>query len=175
MRVTEFVDAAIATFDRRFFDHYREAGCQKRDPIFIIGLQRSGSTLIEQILASHPQIEGTTELLAMQQLSDDVARLGAANGRCALQQLVEFEPGAFQRIGEEYLERTKAFRRLDRPFFVDKLPANWLNVGLIRLALPNARIIDARRHPMACGFSNFKQLYAHGVTYAYSLSAIGCF
>jgi len=175
MRVTEFVDAAIATFDRAFFDHYRQAGCHARDPIFIIGLQRSGSTLIEQILASHPQIEGTTELLAMQQLSDEVARLGVSNGRNALQQLADFEPGAFRRIGEEYLERTKAIRQLGRPFFVDKLPANWLKVGLIRLALPNARIIDARRHPMACGFSNFKQLYAHGVTYAYSLSSIGCF
>ena len=78
-------------------------------------------------------------------------------------------------LGEEYLEQTRAFRPLGRSFFVDKLPANWLNTGLIRLALPNAKIIDARRDPMACGFSNFKQLYATGVTYAYSLQSIGWF
>jgi len=78
-------------------------------------------------------------------------------------------------LGEEYLERTKPFRRLGRPFFIDKLPANWLNIGLIRLALPNAKIIDARRNPMECGFSNFKQLYATGVTYSYSLQSIGRF
>ena len=80
------------------------------------------------------------------------------------------------RIGEEYLARTRAYRGLEgKRFFVDKLPANWMNVGLIRLALPNARIIDARRHPLACGFSNFKQHYATGVTFAYSLESIGRF
>ena len=79
------------------------------------------------------------------------------------------------RIGEEYLIRTRAFRQLGRPRFIDKLPANWMYLGLIRLALPNARIIDARRHPMACGFSNFKQHYATGVTFAYSLDSIGHF
>lgn len=175
MRVTDFVDEAIATFDQNFFNRCRDAGCRARDPIFIIGLQRSGSTLIEQILASHPQIEGTTELLAMQHLSGDLARNGTENGRTVFQQIIGLQPDAFRRIGEEYLERTKAFRLLDRPMFVDKLPANWLNVGLIRLALPNAKIIDARRHPMACGFSNFKQLYAHGVTYSYSMPSIGRF
>jgi hypothetical protein len=82
---------------------------------------------------------------------------------------------AIRAIGEEYIERSRAFRMTDRPYFVDKLPANWMHVGLIRLALPNATIIEARRHPMACGFSNFKQNYASGIRFSYSLESIGYF
>lgn len=175
MHVTSFVDAAIATFDEPLLKRHNGGGCDARDPIFIIGLQRSGSTLIEQILASHPLIEGTTELPAMQQLWGELARLGAVNGRNVFEQVGQFESGALRRIGEDYLERTAAYRLVGRPLFIDKLPANWLNVGLIRLALPNAKIIDSRRNPMACGFSNFKQLYAVGVNYAYTLPSIGCF
>jgi tetratricopeptide (TPR) repeat protein len=173
--VTPFVDAAIATFTRPLFDHYRGAGAPDEGPIFVVGLQRSGSTLIEQILASHPQIEGTAELPTMKQLGDELAALAAANGRTLLEQIASSPPELFARVGEEYLARTRPYRLEGRRLFVDKLPANWMSIGLIRLALPNARIIDARRHPMACGFSNFKQHYASGVTFAYSLESIGRF
>jgi tetratricopeptide (TPR) repeat protein len=173
--VTPFVDAAIATFTRPLFDHYRGAGAPDEGPIFVVGLQRSGSTLIEQILASHPEIEGTAELVTMKQLGDELAALAAANGRTLLQQVAASPPELFRRIGEEYLARTRAYRLEGKRFFVDKLPANWMSIGLIRLALPHAKIIDARRHPMATGFSNFKQHYATGVTFAYSLESIGLF
>ena len=120
-------------------------------------------------------IEGASELPVMQGLFARIARTAASRGRSPFEEIARLEPAAFERIGAEYLESTRAFRRTERPLFVDKLPANWLNVGLIRLALPNATIIDARRHPLACGFSNFKQHYASGVTFAYSLRSIGYF
>ena len=173
--VTAFVDAAIATFTAKLLAHYKGSGCPDEGPIFVVGLQRSGSTLIEQILASHPDIEGTAELMTMQNLWEELAALGARNGRSPFEQVRHSEPALFRRIGEEYLARTRSYRAEGKRFFVDKLPANWMNLGLIRLALPNAKIIDARRHPMACGFSNFKQHYATGVTFAYSLESIGRF
>ncbi|MEO8455957.1 MAG: sulfotransferase [Sphingomicrobium sp.] len=175
IRVTGFVDEAIPVLSEALFKRLRGAGCPTSQPIFIVGLQRSGSTLLEQILSSHSQIEGASELVAMQQVWAGVERQAVANGLTPFGQLAAFQPSAVRALGEEYLERTKPFRPLNRPFFVDKLPANWLNIGLIRLALPNAKIIDARRNPMACGFSNFKQLYGTGVTYAYSLQSIGWF
>jgi tetratricopeptide (TPR) repeat protein len=173
MRVTGFVDAATATFTPALFERHEGSGCASEGPIFVVGLQRSGSTLIEQILASHPDIEGTAELMAMQHLSDELATLAGRRGVGFFDQVARGEGALFRRIGERYLERTSAFRSTGKRLFVDKLPANWMNVGLIRLALPNARIIDARRHPMACGFSNFAQLYGSGVTFSYRLLAIG--
>jgi tetratricopeptide (TPR) repeat protein len=174
-RVTDFVQRAVAACTPELFDRHKAAGSAARDPIFVVGLHRSGSTLIEQILASHPLIEGTAELTVMQQIWDRIVRLGAMRSRGPFQALLDLDDGEIGKIGEEYLERSRAYRSTDRPFFVDKLPANWMNLGLIRLALPNARIIDARRHPMACGFSNFKQNYASGVTFSYSLDSIGSF
>ena len=175
LRVTDFVQRAIAALRPEVFDHFNGAGAQERDPIFVVGLQRSGSTLIEQILASHPLIEGTAELTVMQFLWDRLGRIGKLHNRGPFQELLQQSTADMRKIGEEYLERTRAYRTAGKPYFVDKLPANWMNVGLIRLALPNARIIDARRHPMACGFSNFKQNYASGVTFSYSLESIGHF
>ena len=169
MDVTGPVEAAIRTFTKEFFAARAGTGCAESDPIFVVGLQRSGSTLIEQILASHPLIEGVAELQVLDQLW---LGLGAAGGDpfAAVQKL---SPERLQEIGAEYLDRTRAFRRTDRPFFVDKQAGNWPNIGLIKLILPNARIIDTRRHPMACGFSNFKQLYDAGVLFSYSLESIG--
>ena len=175
MRVTDFVERAISAYTPELFSRLEGAGCGASDPIFVLGLHRSGSTLIEQILASHPMIEGTAELTVMQQIWDRIGRMGALHGRGPLQELLNLAPEDIRAIGEEYIERTRAFRSEGKPHFVDKLPANWMNLGLIRLALPNARIIDARRHPMACGFSNFKQNYASGVTFSYSLESIGHF
>ena len=169
---TEFVDEAIATFTPEFFARNQGAGCCEAGPIFVVGLHRSGSTLVEQILASHPMVEGTAELATMNLIRNRIAR---ATGLSTCAAIAQIEPAQFTDIGAEYLERTKAFRLTDRPYFVDKMPNNWMNVALIRLALPNAVIIDARRHPMACGFSNFKQNYANGVGYSYSQQTIGTF
>ena len=175
LRVTDFVQRAKAVLQPPLFKHYEGAGAEARDPIFVLGLHRSGSTLIEQILASHPLIEGTAELTVMQQIWDRIGRIGALHGQGAFMEMIRLDHSDIRKLGEEYLERTRAYRSTDRPYFVDKLPANWMNIGLIRLALPHARIIDARRHPMACGFSNFKQNYATGVTFSYSLESIGNF
>jgi tetratricopeptide (TPR) repeat protein len=172
MSVTERVDQSIATFTGEFFKRNARAGCPDTGPIFVVGMHRSGSTLIEQILASHPLIEGTTELGVMNTIRDRLGRLAGMN---SLEAIARLEPAQFAAIGEEYLEKTRPFRQTGRPYFVDKMPTNWANLALIRLALPNARVIDARRHPMACGFSNFKQNYAAGVGFSYSLETIGAF
>jgi tetratricopeptide (TPR) repeat protein len=175
LRVTGFVDRAIATYTAELFGRHAGAGCQATGPIFVLGLHRSGSTLVEQILASHPQIEGTIELTVMPQIWDRLGRIAALAGRDPFEEVARLDGDELRKIGEEYIERVAAFRTTDRPYFVDKLPANWMNLGLIRLALPNASIIDARRHPMACGFSNFKQNYAAGITFSYSQESIGHF
>jgi len=169
---TAFVDEAITAFTPEFFERNRGVGCPETGPIFVVGLHRAGSTLIEQILASHPLVEGTTELATLNLIRN---RIGRASGLSACAAIAKLESAQFADIGAEYLERTKAFRMTDRPYFVDKMPNNWMNLALIRLALPNATIIDARRHPMACGFSNFKQNYANGVAYSYGLTTIGAF
>ena len=172
-RLANEIDETIATFDGPLFDRLGSVGHPARDPIFIVGLQRSGSTLIEQILASHSMIEGTSELDAMLHIWTDLVRAAETAGRSVWEEIRALQPQQLRDIGADYLERTRPFRATDRPLFIDKRPANWMYVGLIRLALPNARIIDARRHPMACGFSNFKQHYAGGATFAYSLESIG--
>lgn len=174
MRVTAFVDEMIETFGQDMFKRNAGAGLDTEDPIFIVGLHRSGSTLVEQILASHSAVEGAGELPVMQQIWERITLAGARCGRSAFDQVKSLTLADFSAIGSEYIELTRPFRSKKRRF-VDKLPANWLNIGLIRLALPNARIIDVRRNPMACGFSNFKQLYAAGVYYTYSLASIGYF
>lgn len=103
----------------------------------------------------------------------DLCRTAERSGRTVWQEIRLLDSQRLSEIGADYLDRTRPFRTTDRPLFVDKRPANWIYVGLIRLALPNATIIDARRHPMACGFSNFKQHYAGGAPFSYSLSLIG--
>ena len=174
-RLTDEVEETMATFDRPLFDRLGEAGHSARDPIFIVGLQRSGSTLIEQILASHSLIEGTSELDAMFHIWSGLCRTAERSGRTVWQEIRALDGQRLNEIGADYLKRTRPFRSTDRPFFVDKRPANWMYAGLIRLALPNATIIDARRHPMACGFSNFKQHYAGGAPFSYSLPTIGSY
>ncbi len=170
--VTALVDESITTFTRDFFQRNSGSGFAAPDPIFVVGLHRSGSTLLEQILASHPLIEGTTELAVMNAIRDRLARSAGLSAPTAIAAL---EQERFPLIGEEYIDKTRPFRLTDRPYFVDKMPGNWLNIPLIRVALPNAKIIDARRHPMACGFSNFKQNYAMGVGFSYSQESIGAF
>jgi len=169
---SDFVDEATAAFTPEYFERNGGAGCTETGPIFVVGLHRSGSTLIEQILASHPLVEGTAELATLNLIRNRIARVTELS---PCQAIARLEPAQFADIGAEYLDRTRAFRLTDRPYFVDKMPNNWMNVALIRMALPNATIIDARRHPMACGFSNFKQNYANGVGYSYSLETVGAF
>jgi tetratricopeptide (TPR) repeat protein len=148
-------------------------GCERPDPIFIVGLPRSGSTLIEQILASHSQVEGTLELAEIPRL---VARLSGREPEHNTPRypavLPSLSPLLLRQYGEQYLADTQVYRT-GRPFFIDKMPNNFRHIGLIHLILPNARIIDARREPMACCFSNFKQLFASGQEFTYSLEDIG--
>jgi tetratricopeptide (TPR) repeat protein len=162
----------IEVCSREFFAARQGVGSPDRSPIFIVGLPRSGSTLLEQILASHSQVEGTQELANVQQI---VAKLRGrdpdpSNPRYP-RILAELEPEDFLKLGEEYLAGTRIYRT-GKPFFIDKMPNNFRHVGLIHLMLPNARIIDARREPMACCFSNLKQLFAQGQEFTYGIEDI---
>lgn len=161
----EQVARAEAVFTPDFFAARSGWGCPASDPIFILGMPRAGSTLIEQILASHSKVEGTMELPDIPALA---ARIGSGE-----RQIADLSPQEVHALGEEYLERTRIQRKTDRPFFIDKLPNNWMHVGLIRLILPNAKIIDARRHPLASCFSNFKQHFARGQSFTYDLEDVG--
>jgi tetratricopeptide (TPR) repeat protein len=155
-----------------FFQARTGWGVPGPDPIFVVGLPRSGSTLIEQILASHSQVEGTQELSDVQRIVlelqgpnpdlDDPRYPGALTGLTAAD---------VRALGERYLADTLA-HRTDKPFFIDKMPNNFRHVGLIHLMLPNARIIDARREPVSCCFSNLKQLFAQGQEFTYSAEDI---
>ncbi|MEH0199188.1 sulfotransferase [Caulobacter sp. CCNWLY153] len=154
-----------------FFAERRGWGAAGADPIFVVGLPRSGSTLIEQILASHSQVEGTMELPDVIAIAK---RLGGRRGEGLYPEaLATLDAEALRALGEEYLERTRVQRKTNRPFFVDKMPNNFAHAGLIHLMLPNARIIDARRHPLGCCFSGFKQHFARGQTFSYGLEDIG--
>jgi predicted Zn-dependent protease len=167
-----YVRRAREVFTREFFASRHGAGTDEPDPIFIVGLPRAGSTLIEQILASHSQVEGTMELPDMPLIAREIVRTAGA-GAEFLPALQALAPARLRELGERYLARTRAHRRRGTPFFIDKMPNNWLYVGLIQLLLPRARIIDARRHPLACGFSCFKQHFARGQNFSYDLSDIG--
>lgn len=154
-----------------FFAARAGQGCQAPDPIFIVGLPRSGSTLLEQILASHSQVEGTMELPDIFAM---IGRLRGAQNTPFYPDVIErLTPAELRALGEEYLERTRVHRKLGRPLFIDKMPNNFLQTGFIHLILPKAKIIDIRRHPMACGFSCFKQHFARGQAFSYSLEDIG--
>jgi tetratricopeptide (TPR) repeat protein len=149
---------------REFFATRRNWGAPEPDPIFIVGLPRSGSTLLEQILASHSAVEGTQELIHLPQI---VQQLRPRYPR----RLAELEAADCRRLGQQYLAETRIYRT-GKPFFLDKMPNNFRHLGLIHLMLPNARIIDARREPMACCFSNFKQLFATGHEFTYAIPDI---
>jgi tetratricopeptide (TPR) repeat protein len=155
-----------------FFAVRAGVGTPEPDPIFIVGLPRSGSTLVEQILASHSNVEGTQELPDLPRI---VHRLEGRRSDPESPRypgvLGELEPENFRRLGEQYLTDTRGYRG-DKPFFLDKMPNNFHHIGLIHLILPNARIIDVRREPMACCFSNLKQLFGSGQEFTYSVEDI---
>jgi len=160
-----FVDRSIAMFDDDFFASRADQGCDAPDPIFVLGMPRAGSTLIEQILASHSLIEGTSELPDIPALVRLVANYPHG--------LAELPPERLRAMGEEYLRRASVQRRTEKPRFIDKLPNNWAHVALIRVILPNAVIIDARRDAMDCCVSNFRQHYARGQGFSYALDDMG--
>jgi tetratricopeptide (TPR) repeat protein len=148
----------------KFFAAREGGGVPDPDPIFIVGLPRSGSTLVEQIVASHSQVEGTQELADIQRI------VSALQGYPDV--LAGLAPEDFHRLGKLYMTGTRAYRRAGKAFFIDKMPNNFRHIGLIHLTLPNARIIDVRREPMACCFSNLKQLFAGGQEFTYSIEDI---
>jgi tetratricopeptide (TPR) repeat protein len=153
-------------FTQEFLSQRADWGADSDAPIFILGLPRSGSTLVEQILASHPEIEGTMEL----------PYIGALAARIATQGddvIAKADAAQVRAWGEEYLERAAVHRRLGRAHFIDKMPNNFRHIGLIRLILPHARIVDVRRAPMASCFSGFKQLFAEGQEFSYDLNELG--
>jgi tetratricopeptide (TPR) repeat protein len=192
--IASLVSRSRQLFTTDFFGARAGWGSQQADPIFIVGMPRAGSTLIEQILASHSLVEGTMELphvfntarLLASRFGKDVVPndssgigVGAsgsedgADGTRYPQILAHMQAADFLALGEQYLEQTRIYRHLGKPFFIDKLPNNFMHVGLIHLMLPRARIVDARRHPMACCFSGFKQHFARGQNYSYTLEDIG--
>lgn len=147
-------------------------GCPRPDPIFIVGLPRSGSTLIEQILSSHSQVEGTLELPEIPRLVQQFRTRKAGGTPRYPAVLAELRAEELRRMGEIYLEETGVYRH-GAPFFIDKMPGNFHDIGFIHLILPNAKIIEARRDAMACCFGNFKQLFANGQKFTYDLTEMG--
>jgi tetratricopeptide (TPR) repeat protein len=168
------VQATAATFTAPFLAASGPGGCPAPDPIFIVGLPRSGSTLVEQILSSHSQVEGTMELPDLMAIAGRLqSRVDEGEFADFAAMIASLTPADRTRLGEEYLDRTRIHRQSDRPNFIDKLPNNWQHVGLIQLILPHAKIIDARRHPMGCCFSGWKQHFARGQSFTYDLTDIG--
>jgi len=159
-------------FDKHFFDQRADFGETAADPIFIVGLPRAGSTLLEQVLASHSAVDGTMELANILSLAQQF------NGRQSSKAeprypaiLSKLDADQCRTLGKRYLDDTQMHRQ-GAPFFIDKMPNNFRHIGLIHLILPNAKIIDARREPMACCFSGYKQLFAEGQEFSYRLSDI---
>jgi tetratricopeptide (TPR) repeat protein len=169
------LQASVCT--REFFEARQGVGAPSKSPgaspIFIVGLPRSGSTLIEQILSSHSRVEGTMELADIPRLVQELKGREAVDAAAPRYPgvLAELTPEDFARLGERYLDETRVYRT-GKAFFIDKMPNNFRHLGLIHLMLPNAKIIDARREPIACCFSNYKQLFASGQQFTYSIADI---
>jgi tetratricopeptide (TPR) repeat protein len=168
------VRRAKTLFTTEFFAERARTGSQSPDPIFVVGLPRSGSTLLEQILSSHPQVEGTMELPYIVGIARS---LGPRRSRAETSKypeiLATLDSAELLALGTRYLHEARIQRKTQAPYFIDKMPNNWAHVGLIQLILPNAKIIDARRHPLGCCFSGFKQHFARGQHFTYGLEDIG--
>ena len=160
----------IAIFNKKFLDQ-TAAEVSEVSPIFIIGLPRSGSTLIEQILASHSQVEGTHELSDLPRTMQSARRRGSIH-KSFPESIEHLGLEQWAEIGQDYLKSTQKYRT-DRPFFVDKTPNNFIFAGVLKLALPNAKIINARRHPLDSCFGSYKQLFASGQPFTYDLFELG--
>lgn len=170
-RTTQQVDAMVEYCNP---DLFAAQGHPSDEPIFVLGLPRAGSTLLEQILASHSEVEATAELPLIGQLAGELGGTKKRSEQKLYPQILN-TLSSEQRVelGERYLNGAKKYRTADKPHFVDKMPNNWVHIALIKTILPNAKIIDARRHPMAACFANFKQLFARGQEFTYGLDEIG--
>jgi tetratricopeptide (TPR) repeat protein len=171
---TAFVQRFKATFTQRFFSDRADWGQPASDPIFIVGLPRSGSTLLEQILASHSGIEGTRELAYVPTIARELAGPPETAARYP-ENLASLGEARVEALAARYLASAQKHRPLGRPRFVDKMHGNFASLGLLHLMFPRAAIIDARRHPMACGFACYKQLFNPGMNFAYDLSELALY
>lgn len=172
-QMTEELHAQKEFFSAQFFAKIANTGSLASDPIFILGLPRSGSTLLEQILSSHSQIDGTLELPNILSLSQRLRRLSIDDETPGYPQVLgRLQAEKLQEYGQEFIEDTRIHRQ-GAAFFIDKMPNNFRHIGLIKLILPNAKIIDARRNPLDCCFSCFKQLFAEGQEFTYDLEDVG--
>lgn len=170
IRISTQLDVCTA----ELFERLKDVGHNAPDPIFILGLPRAGSTLLEQILASHSKVDGTMELHDILDLAKRLrGRDKASDPSPRYPRILEELPTErFAQFGQQFIEDTRAYRGT-APYFIDKMPNNFFHIGLIKLILPNAKVIDARRHPMACCFSGYKQLFGEGQEFSYGLEEIG--
>lgn len=171
--VSGHVDKVIARFTPEFVAAHAGQGHNAADPIFILGMPRAGSTLIEQILASHSMVEGTMELPDIPAIAMREGRDFGGGPAAWADAVAEMSAEKLAELGAEFIERTRIQRKTGKPYFIDKLPNNWAYTGLIHMILPNAKIIDARRHPLDCCFSNFRQHFARGQAFSYDLAHMG--
>lgn len=172
-QMQEELETQAAVCTAELFEKQAGHGCPAPDPIFIVGLPRAGSTLLEQILASHSQVDGTMELPNILSLAHKLRAQKSVQAEDGYpKNLWQLGADKLRAFGEQYIEDTR-IHRAGAPFFIDKMPNNFRHIGLIQLILPNARIIDARRDPLACCFSGFKQLFAEGQEFTYGLTEIG--
>ncbi|MGH8052169.1 MAG: tetratricopeptide repeat-containing sulfotransferase family protein, partial [Arenimonas sp.] len=170
------VDECVKLFTPEFFRERADFGIASADPIFILGMPRAGSTLLEQMLSSHSQVEGTMELPDIISITKTLYRqLKGATAKTYYPLLLEMTKEESIGFGERYIQNTQVHRQQGLPFFIDKMPNNFAHIALIQLILPNAKIIDARRHPLACCFSNYKQHFARGQNFSYSLDDMGSY
>ena len=173
VKMSEDLEAQQEVCTRELFERRKGTGDKAPDPIFIVGLPRAGSTLLEQILSSHSQVDGTLELPNILSLSQRLRRRSRQGDSKPYPEILNDLPDQeLESFGREYIEDTRVHRQ-DAPFFIDKMPNNFRHIGLIHLILPNAKIIDARRHPMSCCFSGFKQLFAEGQEFTYDQTDMG--
>jgi len=172
-KITKELMAQREVCTTELFAARQEQGNPAADPIFIVGLPRAGSTMLEQILSSHSQVDGTLELPNILSMAHKLRRQGKLDGKKPYPEiLTELSAQELQKLGEQFISETQIHRK-GAAFFIDKMPNNFRHIGLIKLILPNAKIIDARRHPMACCFSAYKQLFAEGQEFSYQLDDIG--
>ncbi|MBV9570993.1 MAG: sulfotransferase [Alphaproteobacteria bacterium] len=172
--LTDHVRLCKEVFTPQFFRGRAGMGCPDASPIFIVGMLRSGSTLVEQILASHSQVEGTAELTSLDEVQKQIQRILLESGRPNQPSgLATLSAEELREFGERYMRGVQPHRKLQRPRFTDKMGANFVHAGLLQLILPNAKIVDVRRHPLACGWSNFTQLFPAGQNFTYRLADMG--
>lgn len=168
LRFEKRLTAVKDVFTKEFLARRAGAGFEAPDPIFIVGLPRSGSTLVEQILASHSQVEGTAELPILGRIRDSIGRY-RMDGVSYPEAVRELRDRDLCGYGKQFIDEAARYRSTDRPFFTDKLPNNFAMLGFARLILPNARFINARRHPYDCCLGNYKQLFGQGQNFTYDM------